>query len=49
VRLIPDDGQLAAEALVAQGFGGAEPGQGGADDDDPAVGLKVLYQRRYHG
>src|SRR5215471_17531926 len=48
VRLIPDDGQGPAEALVAQGFGGAEPRQGGADDDDPAVGLKVRYQGRYH-
>src|SRR5262245_65316633 len=47
VRLIPDDGQRPVEALVAQGFGSAEPGQGGADDDDPAVGLKVLYQGRY--
>src|SRR5215510_535503 len=49
VRLIPDDGQGTAEALVAQGFGSAEPCQGGADDDDPAVSLKVLYQSRYQG
>ena len=29
-----------AEALVAQRFGGAQPGQRGADDDDPAGGLE---------
>ena len=47
VRLVPDDGQLPAEALVAQRFGGAEPSQRGTDDDDPAVGLERRYQVRY--
>ncbi len=46
VLLIADEGQLAGEALVAQGFGSAEPGQGGADDDDPAVGLERCYDGR---
>ena len=42
MRLISDDGQVPAEALVAQGFGAAEPGQRGADDDDPAVALNSV-------
>jgi hypothetical protein len=40
VRLVPYDGQLPVEALVAQGFGAAEPGEGGANDDNPAIGLE---------
>src|SRR5205823_13388638 len=47
VRLIPNDGQRPAEALLAQGFGGAEPSQGGSDDDDPAAGLKGPHQVCY--
>ncbi len=46
VLLIPDDGQLPVEALVTQGFGGAEPSQGCADDDDPAVRLEVRDEVR---
>jgi hypothetical protein len=38
--LVADDRQLAVEALVAQGFGATEPGEGRANDDDPAVGLE---------
>jgi hypothetical protein len=38
VRLVPDNGQLPVEARVAQGFGAAEPREGGTNNDDPAAG-----------
>jgi hypothetical protein len=46
VRLITNDGELPAEALAAQAFGGAEPGQRGAHDGDPAAALERRYQFR---
>lgn len=46
VRLVPDDGQRPGEALLAQGFGGPQSGQGRTDDDDPAVGPELVHQRR---
>jgi len=38
VLLLADDGQLAAELEVAELFGGAQPREAGADDDDPVHG-----------
>src|SRR6516164_8290656 len=46
-RLITDDCQWPGETLLAQCFCGAEPSQGGADNDKAAGALKCCYQIRY--
>jgi hypothetical protein len=43
LALLADDGQLSGEALLAQCLGGAQAGQRGADDDDPAI-LEITGQ-----
>jgi hypothetical protein len=40
VRLIPDDGQVSAEPLLAQCLCGAKSGQRSADNDDSAGAFK---------
>ena len=44
VHLVADERQRTGESLVAQCLRGSQTGKGGANDDDPALSLKGLYQ-----
>src|SRR5215472_8380440 len=46
-RLITDDCQSPGETFLAQCFCGAEPSEGGADNDNAAGALKCCHQIRY--